>query len=141
MKPPEGFEVKGKQKLMCKLKKSLYGLKQAPRQWYKKFDRFVKKAKFLRCEADHCCYIKRYKISYIIFLLYVDDMLISGANWNEINVFKKKLSKEFAMKEHGAAKQTLQMRIDSTALSRGNVYKINLLVRYSRLHYWVASGK
>ena len=30
---PQGFEVKGKENLVCKLKKSLYGLKQAPRQW------------------------------------------------------------------------------------------------------------
>ena len=27
----EGFEVEGKEQLVCKLKKSLYGLKQAPR--------------------------------------------------------------------------------------------------------------
>ena len=31
MQQPEGFEVKGKENLICKLKKSLYGLKQAPR--------------------------------------------------------------------------------------------------------------
>ena len=31
MQQPEGFEVKGKEDLVCKLKKSLYGLKQAPR--------------------------------------------------------------------------------------------------------------
>ncbi|KAM1098489.1 hypothetical protein ACFX19_015991 [Malus domestica] len=31
MKQPKGFEVKGKETLVCKLKKSLYGLKQAPR--------------------------------------------------------------------------------------------------------------
>ena len=28
---PEGYEVKGKENLVCKLKKSLYGIKQAPR--------------------------------------------------------------------------------------------------------------
>ena len=38
MEQPEGFEVPGKENLVCQLKKSLYGLKQAPRQWYKKFD-------------------------------------------------------------------------------------------------------
>ena len=31
MKQPEGFVVKGKKELACKLKKSLYGLKQSPR--------------------------------------------------------------------------------------------------------------
>ncbi|MCO5577886.1 hypothetical protein L7F22_031721 [Adiantum nelumboides] len=32
MKQPEGFVVPGKERLVCKLKRSLYGLKQAPRQ-------------------------------------------------------------------------------------------------------------
>ena len=41
MQQPKGFEVKGKENLVCKLKKSLYGLKQAPRKWYKKFDSFM----------------------------------------------------------------------------------------------------
>jgi hypothetical protein len=41
MKQPEGFEVKGKEDFVCKLKNSLYGLKQAPRQWYKKFESFT----------------------------------------------------------------------------------------------------
>lgn len=30
MEQPEGFEIKGKKNLVCRLKKSLYGLKQAP---------------------------------------------------------------------------------------------------------------
>jgi hypothetical protein len=31
---PEGFELPGKEGLVCKLKKALYGLKQSPRVWY-----------------------------------------------------------------------------------------------------------
>ncbi|KAH9291001.1 hypothetical protein KI387_044130 [Taxus chinensis] len=41
MQQPEGYEVKGKEEMVCKRKKSLYGLKQAPCQWYKKFDSFM----------------------------------------------------------------------------------------------------
>ncbi|RVX04508.1 Retrovirus-related Pol polyprotein from transposon TNT 1-94 [Vitis vinifera] len=108
---PEGFIVQGQENLVCKLRKSLYGLKQAPRQWYNKFDNFMHRIGFKRCEVDHCCYVKSFDNSYIILLLYVDDMLIAGSNIEKINNLKKQLSKQFAMKDLGAAKQILGMRI------------------------------
>ena len=89
----EGFIVQGQENLVCKLRKSLYGLKQAPRQWYKKFDSFIHGIRFKRCEVDHCCYVKFFDNSYIILLLYVDDMLIAGSSIEEINNLKKQLSK------------------------------------------------
>ena len=46
MDQPEGFMEKGKENLLCRLKKSLYGLKQAPCQWYKKFESFMVEHKF-----------------------------------------------------------------------------------------------
>ena len=51
--------IKGKENLVCRLKKRLYGLKQAPRKWYLKFDRFMTKKGFSRCHSDHCVYFKR----------------------------------------------------------------------------------
>ncbi|RVW93053.1 Retrovirus-related Pol polyprotein from transposon TNT 1-94 [Vitis vinifera] len=86
---PEGFIVQGQENLVCKLRKSLYGLKQAPRQWYKKFDNFMHRIGFKRCEVDHCCYVKSFNNSYIILLLYVDDMLIPGSDIEKINNLKK----------------------------------------------------
>ena len=77
------------------------------RQWYKKFDSFMHRIGFKRCEASHCCYVKSFDNSYIILLLYVDDMLLAGSSIEEINNLKKQLSKQFAMKDLGAAKQIL----------------------------------
>ena len=48
---------------------------------------------FKRCEFDHCCYVKFFGDSYIILLLYVDDMIIAESSIEEINNLKKQLSK------------------------------------------------
>ena len=65
-----------------------------------------------RCHSDHYVYFKRLDNErYIILLLYVDDMLVAGSNMQDINVLKRKPSKSFAMKDLGAAKQILGMRI------------------------------
>lgn len=103
--------MEGKENQVCKLKKSLYGLKQAPRQWYKKFDTFMTNTGFSRCHGDHCCYFKKLGTSYLILLLYVDDMLVAGSSMDEIVNLKAQLSKEFAMKDLGSAKKILGMRI------------------------------
>nr|GFB22051.1 retrovirus-related Pol polyprotein from transposon TNT 1-94 [Tanacetum cinerariifolium] len=73
----EGFQSAGKEEnLICKLKKIMYGLKQAPRQWYLKFDNFMQRAGYKRCVMDHCCYLNKVGSSFIILLLYVDDMFV-----------------------------------------------------------------
>jgi hypothetical protein len=67
---------------------------------------------YCRCHSDHCVYFKMIENrSYIILLLYVDGMLVAGSNMQDINVLKKKLANSFAMKDLGAAKKILGMRI------------------------------
>jgi hypothetical protein len=81
MQHPQGYEVKGKENLVCNLNKRLYGLNKPPRQWYLKFDEFMTTQGYSRCYSDHCVYFKRLENgSYIIFLLYVDDMCVAGSN-------------------------------------------------------------
>jgi Reverse transcriptase (RNA-dependent DNA polymerase) len=41
MKQPEGFIIKGKEHMRCRLKRSIYELKQASRQLYLKFDQVI----------------------------------------------------------------------------------------------------
>ena len=64
-------------------------VKSLSRQWYKKFDSFMHRIGFKRYEADHCCYVKSFDNSFIILLLYVDDMLIAGSSIEEINNLKQ----------------------------------------------------
>ena len=111
MHQPEGFSEEGKENMVCRLKKSLYGLKQAPRQWHMKFESFTHKEGFQKYNVDHCYFFKRYKSSYIILLLYVDDMLVAGSYIDEIKNLKAQLSKEFDMKDLGPTKKTLGMQI------------------------------
>ena len=54
------FEVKGKENLVCRLKKSLYGLKQAPRQWYRKFESFMANHGYIKINSDHCVFMRKF---------------------------------------------------------------------------------
>jgi hypothetical protein len=67
---------------------------------------------YRRCEYDCCVYVKSLDDGLFIFLLlYVDDMLIAAKSIVEINKLKVLLSKEFDMKDLGAAKKIIGMEI------------------------------
>ena len=67
MQKPEGYEVKGKEKLVYRLQKSLYGLKQVPRQWYLRFDRFRFAQGYTICHSDHFVYLKKKMMVAILY--------------------------------------------------------------------------
>ena len=77
---------------------------------------------YSRCHSDHCVYFKKLENgSFIILLLYVDDMLVAGSNMQDINVLKKKLANSFLMKDLGAAKKILGMRITRQEKSQTDI--------------------
>jgi hypothetical protein len=111
MKQPEGFVVKGKKELVCKLKKSLYDLKQSPRMWYQKFDTYILGLGFVRSRVDHCVYSKKVGNHFIYVVLYVDDMLLVGNNMDVIKEVKSQLSSKFDMKDLSAANFIWEWRL------------------------------
>ncbi|XP_057432549.1 germacrene A acid 8-beta-hydroxylase-like [Lotus japonicus] len=67
---------------------------------------------YKKTTSDHCVFIKKFADDdFIILLLYVDDMLIVGKNISMIDRLKKQLGESFAMKDLGAARQILGIRI------------------------------
>ena len=111
MKQPEGFMVKGKKELVCRLKKSLYGLKQSPRMWYQKFDTYIQGLGFTRSKEDHYVYFKLIGDRVIYLVLYVDDMLLIGNDKEIIQNLKTQLFSKFDMKDLGAANYIFGMEI------------------------------
>ena len=105
MEQSEVFRVKGKEDYVCKLKKSLYGLKQVPKHWYKKFEFVIQQQGYKKTTSDHFLFVQRFTHDdFIIFLFYVDDMLIVGQSASRIAKLKQKLSKSFAVKNLGPTK-------------------------------------
>ena len=65
-----------------------------------------------RCHLDYCVYFKRLDgDSYIIICLYIDDMHVAGSNMDHIKGLKCQLAHAFSMKDLGAEKQILGMKI------------------------------
>ena len=62
--------------MVCRLHKSLYGLKQASRSWYSNFSHAICKAGFAHSRADYSLFTKTEGDSFIVVLIYVDDILL-----------------------------------------------------------------
>lgn len=88
MKWPEIFVVKGKPKLVYKLKIFIYGLMQSLKIWYHNFDMYIQGLGFLRSQVDHYVYLKSKGRYFIYVVLYFDSILLVGNNMGAIRKVK-----------------------------------------------------
>ena len=98
---PEGFAIKGKEHLVCKLQKSLYGLKQSPKCWNNQLDNYLKSLNFKQSDIDSCIYTCGNDNNLTIIAVYVDDILIAGHSVESINNIKIDLANRYKMKDLG----------------------------------------
>ena len=75
----EGFTIKGKKRLVCKLNNSLYGLEKSPHIWYQMCDMYIQELGFVKW-VNHCVYSKKVDNHFIYVVLYVKDMLLVKNN-------------------------------------------------------------
>eukprot|EP00253_Pinus_taeda_P032375 PITA_32375 len=100
IRQPQGFEVHGKESHVYRVKKVVYGLKQAPRAWYSRIDTYLQGMGFTKSEADLNLYFIVIGEEPLILVLYVDDLVITGAE-RLIENCKRDLATEFEMKDIG----------------------------------------
>ncbi|KAH9677665.1 retrovirus-related pol polyprotein from transposon RE1 [Citrus sinensis] len=111
MSQPDGFIDAQRSDFVCKLHKSLYGLKQAPRAWYDKLKGCLISWGFTTTSSDTSLFVRKIKTSMIIVLIYVDDILITGPNTEELEGFITEFSKTFALKDLGVLSYFLGIEV------------------------------
>ena len=109
---PDGHkEQPGK---ILKLNKALYGLKQSPRQWNETLHEFLISQNFQVSNADQCLYNKTVNDTLITVVIYVDDIIISSSDLEEIEKVKSVLSQRFKIRDLGATRKFLGFEIDQS---------------------------
>ena len=92
-----------------------YGLKESPRTWFNRLTKVVKKYGFIQCQEDHTIFVKHSKEGKMtMFIVCVDDIIITEDDEDEIGNLKKLLAREFQIKDLGQLKYFLGMEVGQT---------------------------
>jgi hypothetical protein len=104
MDVPPGYTAKSETEVVCKLQRALYGLKQSPRAWFGRFNVAMRKYGYKPINSDHTLFLKHRLGKVTALIIYVDDMIITGDDLEEISRLQKQLVTEFEMKNLGGLK-------------------------------------
>ena len=110
MKQTEVVATKGKEHLVCKLKKRIYGLQQSPRCWNVALDDHLCDIEFTQSTSDPCIYTT--EGGSVLLAVYVDDVLLAVKSKHRMPVVKQAISKRFAVKDMGELKYILGVTFD-----------------------------
>jgi hypothetical protein len=100
---------------VCRLRKAIYGLKQAPRAWYNELATFLISHQFVNSKADTSLFIYNHDGIIAYFLVYVDDLLLTGNNGRFLSSFIAALSSCFSVKYMGSLHYFLGVEVLPTS--------------------------
>ncbi|KAF5768198.1 putative RNA-directed DNA polymerase [Helianthus annuus] len=109
MTQPQGYSSKDNK--VCKLVKSLYGLKQAPRQWNEKLTSVLTSMGFVQSICDYSLFVLSKQGVFVILLVYVDDIVITGNDKSAIENVKSSLRENFHIKDLGLLRYFLGIEV------------------------------
>ena len=132
MRQPAGFIDNQFPHYVCKLHRSLYGLKQAPRAWFQCFSDYLLELGFIESLADYSLFTYNHNDVFLILLIYVDDILITGNSPDCVTKLILQLSKLFSMKDLGPLHYFLGIEVvhqGSQVYLTQSKYALDLLCR------------
>jgi len=115
MERPPGYVSNLHLDYVCKLKKTLYGLKQAPRAWYGKIAQYLYFCGYTTSHSDPSLFVKKQRDLHVVVLLYVDDMIITGNNDDEVARLQEELALRFDIKKLGELHHFLGLEVTNTS--------------------------
>ncbi|XP_019171104.1 PREDICTED: uncharacterized protein LOC109166672 [Ipomoea nil] len=114
MRQPPGFCDPLRPKHVCRLKKAIYGLKQAPRAWYMALSSFLISFGFRKSRADYSLFIYQYGDIMAYFMVYLDDIILTGSSPAFLGQFVKSLAALFSLKDLGPLRHFLGVELVPT---------------------------
>jgi hypothetical protein len=129
---PAGFIIAGKDHKVLKLKEALYGLQQASRAWNVKLDDTLLSLGFQRIPSEHTIYVRRNGNVQLVVGVYVDDLIITGSDRDNIGSFKEEMATTFKMSDldllHYYLSIEVKQSVSGISLSQG-AYSMKILER------------
>ena len=92
MAQPQGMRNTDYLHHVCRLHKAIYGLKQAPRAWYQELRTFLLSLGFVTSRADLSLFVYSHGNALLYFLVYVDDLIITGSDSSLIDTIIQNLT-------------------------------------------------
>jgi len=101
MAQPPGLKDSEHPNYVCKLHKAIYGLRQAPPAWHDALKTFITSHGFITSKSDPSSFIYASGPTFAYFLVYVDDLLLTGNDASFLHHFIQSLSNRFSLKHMG----------------------------------------
>jgi hypothetical protein len=98
---PTGFIVAGKEHKVLKLKKALYGVHQVLQAWNVKLDDTLLSLGFRRTLSEHAINVWRNGNVQLVVGVYVNNLIITGSDCDNIRSFKEEMAAVFKMCDLG----------------------------------------
>lgn len=136
MAQPPGFVDKAYPSYVCKLQKAIYGLKQAPRAWYSELRQCLLAMGFVNTTSDTSLFVFQHSGITAYFLVYVDDLILTGNDSAFLNRVIDSLGTKFSLKDMGDLSYFLGvevLRSSKGCFLSQRKYVVDLLTRHNML--------